>query len=208
MTARLVGTGHRIDDGVEIGYPPDRAIEQDLSLGPDARLRRGTVIYDGSRIGARFSTGHNVVVRESNQIGEDVSIWSNSVIDYGCVLGSRVKVHSNCYVAQFSVLEDDVFLAPGASLANDLYPGDETSAAQMQGPLIRRGAQLGVNVTVLPYVEIGAGAIIGAGAVVTRDVPPRAIVRGQPARVTGEVPASASIEQLLEQRREQGRPTG
>ena len=76
-------------------------------------LRSGSVLYLGSRIGARFQAGHNVVIREECEIGDDVSVWSNSVIDYGCRIGDRVKIHSNCYVAQFSEIEDEAFLAPG-----------------------------------------------------------------------------------------------
>lgn len=201
MTLHLAGEGHRIDDGVVLAYPADRPAGTDVVIGAGARLRRGTVIYQGTVIGSAFQTGHNVVIREDNRIGDQVSVWSNSVIDYGCVIGEGVKIHTNCYVSQFSVLEDKVFLAPGVSLANDLYPGDPGSAAEMSGPVLRRGAQLGVNSTVLPYVEIGEGAVIGAGAVVTRDVPPGMIVRGGPARITGAVPGPEEVSRLLALRR-------
>lgn len=173
--------------GVVVGHPVDRLPVEPIELGPDAQLRSGTVIYDGSRIGARLQTGHGVVIREQNTIGDDVAIWSGSVIDYGCVIGDRVKVHSGCYVAQFSVLEDGAFLAPGVALANDRYPGVPGSSEQMQGPYIEAGAQIGVNATLVPGVRIGAGAIVGSGAVVTRDVPPGAVVYGNPARVHGHV---------------------
>jgi acetyltransferase-like isoleucine patch superfamily enzyme len=93
-----------------------------------------------------------------------------------------VKIHCNCYVAQFSELDDDVFFAPGVSVANDIYPGDPQSAKLMRGPRIGAGAQIGVNVTILPYVEIGAGALVGAGSVVTRDLPPGCVAYGNPAR--------------------------
>jgi acetyltransferase-like isoleucine patch superfamily enzyme len=169
------------DDGVIVGYPVSRAGSGPLELGPGARLRSGTVLYDGSRIGAGLQTGHGVVIREENVIGADVSVWSNTVIDYGCRIGDRVKIHANCYIAQFTVLEDDVFLAPGVTIANDLYPGDERSAKLMAGPTIERGAQVGVNVTILPFVRIGAGAIIGSGSVVTRDVPAGMVAYGNPA---------------------------
>ena len=122
-----------------------------LVLGAGARLRSGTVLYDGTTIGRRLQTGHGVVIREGCEIGDDVSVWSNSVIDYGCRIGDRVKIHCNCYVAQYTELEDDVFLAPGVTIANDLYPGDERSAQLMAGPRIGAGAQIGVNVTILPY---------------------------------------------------------
>jgi acetyltransferase-like isoleucine patch superfamily enzyme len=172
---------HEIDAGVTVGYPVAQHPGRPLQLGPGARLRSGTVLYDASRIGARLATGHGVVVREDCELGDDVSIWSNTVVDYGTRIGHRVKIHSNCYVAQYTVLEDDVFLAPGVTIANDLYPGDDRSAKLMTGPHIGAGAQIGVNVTILPFVRIGAGAIIGSGAVVTRDVPAGMVAYGNPA---------------------------
>jgi acetyltransferase-like isoleucine patch superfamily enzyme len=172
---------------VEVGYRPDRRTRLGLSLGPGARLRSGTVLYAGSRIGSHLNTGHHVVIREDCVIGNRVSVWSNTVIDYGCRIGNGVKIHSNCYVAQYTEIRDGAFLAPGVTLANDLYPGRVESAEVMSGPVIGAGAQLGVNVTVLPYVRIGEGAMIGAGAVVTRDVPAGAVAYGNPATVHGTV---------------------
>ena len=91
-------------------------------------------------------------------IGDDVSIWSNTVVDYGCRIGDRVKIHSNCYIAQYTEIGDDAFLAPGVTIANDLYPGQAATRRElMSGPSIGAGAQIGVNVTVLPYVRIGDG---------------------------------------------------
>jgi acetyltransferase-like isoleucine patch superfamily enzyme len=174
------------DPGVVVGYRPDRQV-QDLTLviGAGARLRSGTVIYGGSRIGHRLQTGHNVVIREENALGDDVAIWSNSLIDYGCQIGNRVKIHANVYIPQFSIIEDEVFIAPGATFANDMHPGCECSAATMRGPILRTGARIGVNVTILPGVEIGAYALIGSGSVVTRDVPPGKVAHGNPARIHG-----------------------
>jgi acetyltransferase-like isoleucine patch superfamily enzyme len=166
---------------VLVGYPVAHANAEPLVLGAGARLRSGTVIYDGSTIGRCLETGHGVVIRESCAVGDDVSVWTNSVIDYGCRIGNRVKVHCNCYVAQYSELEDDVFLAPGVTIANDLYPGDSRSAKLMSGPRIGAGAQIGVNVTILPFVRIGAGTLIGAGSVVTRDIPAGVVAFGNPA---------------------------
>jgi len=173
--------GHTIDTGVQVGYPVSRRPGRPLELGPGARLRSGTVLYDASRIGPGFETGHGVVVREDCEIGAQVSIWSNTVVDYGCRIGDRVKIHANCYIAQFTWLEEDVFLAPGVTIANDLYPGDEKSAKLMTGPHIGAGAQIGVNVTILPFVRIGAGALIGSGSVVTRNIPAGAVAYGNPA---------------------------
>jgi acetyltransferase-like isoleucine patch superfamily enzyme len=173
------------DANVIVGYEPSRCDAGELVMGRGARLRSGTVIYAGSTIGARLQTGHNVTIREQSQIGDDVSIWTNAVVDYGCRIGDRVKIHTNCYISQLTVIEDDAFLAPGVVLANDLYPGYAASAEVMAGPYIESGAQIGVNTTILPYVRIGAGAIIGAGSVVTKDIPADVVAYGSPAVVAG-----------------------
>ena len=185
-TAVRLGDNARVDTGVAVGYPPDRpGIDAELVIGTGARIRQGSIIYAGSRIGDNLETGHNVLIREGNVIGNNFSIWSNSVVDYGCRIGNGVKIHSNAYVAQFTVIEDDVFLAPGVSVANDPHPGCAQSKACMRGPTIKRGAQIGVNVTILPFVTIGEHALIGAGSVVTKDVPPGAVLIGNPAKVVG-----------------------
>jgi acetyltransferase-like isoleucine patch superfamily enzyme len=176
-----------MDPDVLLGYRASRTTSLDLLLGDEAHLRSGTVIYLGSRIGARFQTGHHVVIREECEIGDDVSVWSNSIVDYGCRIGNGVKIHSNCYVAQYTDIGDEAFLAPGVTVANDLYPGDRQSAQVMSGPSIGAGAQIGVNVTLLPFVRVGAGAMVGAGSVVTRDVPAGCLAFGNPARVRGDV---------------------
>jgi acetyltransferase-like isoleucine patch superfamily enzyme len=185
------------DDDVTLGYESSRAVADTLVLGPNARLRSGTVIYAGSEIGGDFQTGHHVIVREGTRIGDHVSVWSNSVIDYGCVIGSRVKIHCNCYVAQFTELEEEAFLAPGVTIANDLFPGRADSASAMAGPLIGARAQIGANVTILPYVTIGEGAIVGAASVVTRDIPPGMVAYGNPASPKRPVEELRDIETRL-----------
>jgi acetyltransferase-like isoleucine patch superfamily enzyme len=167
---------------------PGRPIgDHTLMIGRGACIRSGTVIYAGSSIGSDLETGHNVVIREENTIGDGFSIWNNSVVDYGCTIGSRVKVHCSVYIAQFTVIEDDVFLAPGVMVANDLHPGCPLANECMRGPTIKRGAQIGVNSTLLPFVTIGEGAVIGAGSVVTQDVPAHALAYGNPARVVKDI---------------------
>jgi acetyltransferase-like isoleucine patch superfamily enzyme len=190
--------GLRADPGALIGYRSTRIGTARLLLGADAYVRSGTVLYAGSRIGARFETGHNVVIREDCIIGDGVCVWSNSVVDYGCRLGDGVKIHANCYVAQFTEISEGAFLAPGVTVANDLYPGDPAAAELMSGPSIGPGARIGVNVTLLPYVRIGAGALVGAGAVVTRDVPDGCVAYGNPAVVHGRAEDLAAITGRIE----------
>jgi acetyltransferase-like isoleucine patch superfamily enzyme len=173
-----------LDNGILLNALSGRraASTKPLGVGANARIRFGTILYAATQIGHHFETGHHVVVREENKIGNHVSVWNNTTIDYGCRIGNGVKIHCNCYIAQYSILEDNVFLAPGVTLANDLFPGSKHAARVLQGPVIGKGAQVGVNATLLPGVKIGARAMIGAGSVVTQDVPEGAVVWGNPAR--------------------------
>jgi acetyltransferase-like isoleucine patch superfamily enzyme len=185
----VLGEDCQIHPSVILGCLTGRKLDDaTLRLGPGARVRSGTVLYAGSSIGAGLETGHNVVIREQNVIGDGLNIWNSSTIDYGCTIGSGVKIHCNVYVAQFSTLEDDVFLAPGVQIANDPHP---ICGLCMRGPTIKHGARIGVNVTILPHVIIGEGALIGAGSVVTRDIPAQTLAYGNPARpvrAVGELP--------------------
>lgn len=181
----ILGESFDIDPGVILGYVTGRTIEDgSLHIGAGARVRSGTVIYGGSAIGEGLETGHGVVIREQNIIGDHLSIWNNSTIDYGCHIGSNVRVHCNVYIAQFTSIEDGVFIAPGVQIANDPHP---ICGLCMQGPTIKKNARIGVNVTILSHITIGEGALIGAGSVVTKDVPPGMLAYGNPARAVKRV---------------------
>ena len=178
-----IGPGHRIDPAVLLGYITGRSIELSPTvIGANAVIRSGTVIYAAVRIGDDLQTGHNVVIREQNEIGDGLNIWNNSAIDYGCTIGRNVKIHNNVYICQYTVIEDDVFIAPGVMTANDRYP---VNYNDLRGPTIRKGARIGANVTLLPGVTIGEGALVGSGSVVTRDIPDFALVVGNPGRIVG-----------------------
>lgn len=186
----FLGSGCEIDEGVLLGYPTDQILQAErLTIGENAKVRSGSVIYLGSRIGDNLEMGHNVVIRERNIIGSNFRIWSNSVVDYGCVIGNNVKIHYGVYVAQYTAIEDNVFIAPGVMIANDIHPGCSYSHQCMRGPTIKKGAQIGVNVTLLPFIVIGEGSVVGGGSVVTKDVPPRSVIYGNPGRVIGSVDA-------------------
>jgi acetyltransferase-like isoleucine patch superfamily enzyme len=183
--------GHRIgpdayvDASAILNYRSGRNIEFIGSvIGSGARIRSNTVVYSNVVIGDDLETGHNVTIREENLIGDHFSIWNNSTVDYGCVIGDRVRIHNNVYVAQYTTVEDDVFLAPGVMLANDPHP---ICTRCMQGPTIKRGARIGINATILGRITIGECALVGAGSVVTKDVPPRTLVIGNPARFVRQV---------------------
>jgi acetyltransferase-like isoleucine patch superfamily enzyme len=175
----------QIHPNAYLGYTPLRDIGAENwppRVGLGLVMLSGAIIYDGTVVGEEARLGHNAIIREQNIIGDHFSLWSNSVIDYGCQIGNRVKIHCNVYVAQYTVIEDDVFLAPGVVIGNDPHPGCVFSSQCMRGPHICRGVQVGVNVTILPFVTIGEGALIGAGTVVTRDIPAGMLAYGNPAR--------------------------
>jgi len=167
-----------------------------LHVGSHAVIRAHSVIYAGSQIGSHLETGHGVVIREENRLGDHLSIWNNSTIDYGCIVGNRVRIHCNVYVAQFTTIEDDVFLAPGVMIANDRHP---ICKACMKGPTIKRGARVGINATLLPEIVVGEEALIGAGAVVTKDVPAGAVVVGNPARIIGRAKDLTHSQRYLDE---------
>ncbi len=180
-----LGRNSSIDPGVLLGYLPGRHIDlKPVHIGDYAQIRSGSVIYASVEIGNGFETGHGVIIREGNKIGHDCAIWNHTTVDYECVIGNRVRIHCNVYVAQYTVIEDDVFLAPGVGVANDPHP---LCTKCMQGPTIKSGARIGVGAVLLPHITIGENSLVGAGSVVTRDVPPRAVVVGSPARVIGDV---------------------
>ncbi len=180
----VIGKDAKIDESAILGYLTGRAISDlTLRIGDGACIRSGTVIYAGSTIGEGLATGHNVTIREENRIGDNFNVWNCTTIDYGCRIGNNVKIHCNCYVAQFTVIEDNAFMAPGVTIANDIHPGCEFSGECMKGPYIEEGVEIGVNVTLLPFVRIGAHSVIGSGAVVTKDIPPGSVVVGNPGRV-------------------------
>jgi acetyltransferase-like isoleucine patch superfamily enzyme len=180
-----IGSGARVDDSAILNYAPGRDIPlRDLVIGRNARIRTNTVIYSNTRIGDGLETGHNVVIREENDIGDNFSIWNSSTLDYGCVVGDRVKVHCNTVVSQYTTIESDVFISAGVMVANDLHP---LCTKCMEGPTIERGARIGLGSIILPRVNIGAHSLVAAGSMVTRDVPPRKMVRGYPARVICDV---------------------
>jgi len=194
----IIGPNHHIEPTCIVGYRPGRPVD-DLSLriGRGCYLRTGTIIYCGCTIGDSFQTGHNVIVREENVIGDNVSIWAGSCVDYRCRIGNNVRIHCGCYVTQYVTIEDDVFIGPGFISSNDVYPLQEAAAPYMEGPTIKRGALVGVNVTILPRVIIGEGALVGGGAVVTKHVEPGMVVVGNPARVINRVENLRPIEQRV-----------
>jgi acetyltransferase-like isoleucine patch superfamily enzyme len=153
-------------------------------IGPRSLLRSHTVVYAGNVIGERFQTGHHALVREFNTIGDNVSIGSLSVVEHHVTIGDGVRIHSQCFIPEYSVLEDGAWIGPRVTITNAPFPRCPDVSKCMRGVVIERDARIGANATLLPGVRVGARALVGAGAVVTRDVPPGTLVVGNPARAT------------------------
>jgi acetyltransferase-like isoleucine patch superfamily enzyme len=181
----LLGDGAIIEDYCLIGVPPRAQEDGELKtlIGKGAMIRSHTVIYAGSTIGDNFVTGNKVNIREFNQIGNDVSIGTLSVIEHHVRIGDRVRIHSQAFVPEYSILEEDSWLGPNVVLTNAKYPLSPGAKETLAGPLIRKGAKIGANATILPAVVVGINALVGAGSVVVTDVPDNAVVAGNPAKI-------------------------
>ena len=193
----ILGDGVKILDHAVVGKQPSlsprstakREELAPLELGPGTIVSTSAVVFAGTRIGARVIVGDGARVRERCEIGDDVVIGSGSLIENDTTVGALTKIQAEAYITAYSTLEDEVFIAPCVVTTNDDFMGrTERRHELIKGPTIRRGARVGGGAVLCPGVEIGEEAFVGAGAVVTKDVPPRALVVGSPARVLREVP--------------------
>ena len=198
----VIGDGCEIQDGAILGKPPKlarhsaaagRAVEP-LELGPGAVVCARAIVFAGARIGARAILGDQSYVRERAVVGAGSLIGRGSAVDNDVLIGRRVRVQTDVYLTAYSVVEDDVFVGPGALTTNDSTMSRHGADFSLEGALLRRACRIGGGAVLTPGTEIGEEAYVAAGAVVVRDVPPRAVVMGVPARVVREV----GDEDLLE----------
>lgn len=177
-----VGDGTVIDEGATVGEPPRgrKPGELQTRIGAGGVIRSGTVVYAGVVIGDRFSSGHGALIREDNEIGDDCSVGTNAVLESGNRIGSGTRVHSGCFL-EHTTLGDRVFLGPNVVFTDDPHPACPRYLDCVLGATVEDDVSIGANATILPGIRIGAGSLIGAGSVVTRDVEPGAVVTGNPA---------------------------
>jgi acetyltransferase-like isoleucine patch superfamily enzyme len=193
----VLGEGVRVLENAVIGKQPalsprSTAKREPLpatEIGDGTVVSTGAIVFAGSRIGARVILGDQSCVRERVTIGDDVVLGRGSLVENDTTVGAMTRIQADAYITAYSTLEEHVFVAPCVVTTNDDFMGrTERRHELMKGPTIRRGARVGGGAILCPGIEIGEEAYIGAGAVVTKDVPPRVIVVGNPARILREVP--------------------
>jgi acetyltransferase-like isoleucine patch superfamily enzyme len=193
----VVGEGCKILDYAVVGKQPTlsprstakREELPPLELGPGTIVSTGAVVFAGTTVGERVIVGDQACVRERCAIGDDVVIGRGSLVENDTSVGALTKIQAHAYITAYSLLEDSVFIAPCVITTNDNFMGrTERRHELIKGPTIRRGARIGGGAVLLPGIEIGEEAFVGAGAVVLGDVPPRALMVGNPARQIREVP--------------------
>lgn len=134
-------------------------------IGPDTRVWQYCVVLKGAKIGS------------------NCNLCAHTMIESDVVVGDNVTVKSGVFLWDGTRIEDNVFIGPNATFTNDLMPRSKVYPDAFSGIRVRRGASIGANATILPGITIGENAMVGAGAVVTRDVPDNAVVAGNPARL-------------------------
>jgi acetyltransferase-like isoleucine patch superfamily enzyme len=195
-----IGDGSRILDGAVIGRLPipagttTRPVTEGyrpLIIGERCVIGCNTVLYTGITLGNHVLVADLASIREGCEIGDSVVVGRGAMVLYDARIAARTRIQDQVHIAGNTVIESDVFIGMGVMTANDndvyltrfgLKPLD------LRGPVIRCFSVVGVNATILPGVEIGMGALVAAGAVVTRDVRAWSVVAGVPARNVRHIP--------------------
>jgi len=192
----ILGDGVKVLENAVVGKQPTLSPRSTTKrdplppaeIGDGTIVSSGAIVFAGSQIGARVILGDQSCVRERVTMGDDVVLGRGSLVENDTSIGAMTRIQAEAYITAYSTLEDHVFIAPCVVTTNDNFMGrTERRHELMKGPTIRRGARIGGGAVLCPGIEIGEEAFVGAGAVVTKDVPPRVIVVGNPARVLREV---------------------
>ena len=192
----VLGEGVRVLEHAVVGKQPSLGARSTAKrdplpptvIGDGTVVSTGAIVFAGSQVGARCIVGDQSCIRERVTLDDDCVLGRGSLIENDTTVGAGSRIQADAYVTAYSTLEEDVFIAPCVVTTNDNFMGrTEQRKALMKGPTIRRGARIGGGAILCPGIEVGEEAFVGAGAVVTKDVPPRVVVVGSPARVLRDV---------------------
>jgi UDP-2-acetamido-3-amino-2,3-dideoxy-glucuronate N-acetyltransferase len=197
----VIGDGCVIEDHAVLGKRPRLAARSaargevgSLVLGERVTVCAGAIVFAGASVGEGAILGDQAFVRERSTVGPGSVVGRGSVVDNDVTIGARVRVQTNVYLTAFSLVEDDVFVGPGAMTTNDDTMARHDDGYVLRGATLRRACRVGGGAVLTPGVEVGEEAFVAAGALLTRDVPARAVVMGVPARVVREVPDGDLLE--------------
>jgi acetyltransferase-like isoleucine patch superfamily enzyme len=199
----VLGDGVKVLEYAVVGKQPtlsprSTAKREELppaEIGDGTIVSTGAVVFAGTKVGARVILGDQSCVRERVVVGDDVVIGRGSLVENDTTIGAMTKIQAEAYITAYSTLEEHVFVAPCVVTTNDDFMGRTERRHELtKGPTIRRGARIGGGAILLPGVEIGEEAFVGAGAIVTKDVEPRMLVVGNPARVLRPVAEDELLE--------------
>ncbi len=183
----ILGENVTVEDYCVIGLPfMGMNNDEQTIIGDNSILRAGTYIYAGNRIGKNFHSGNKVNIRELNNIGDDVSVGTLSIIEHHVTIFNNVRIHSQAFIPEYTTLHDEVWVGPNVVITNAKYPKHSDAKNNLQGATVLKNAKIGANCTILPAVEIGENSLIGAGSVVTKNIPSNSVVVGNPANVIKE----------------------
>ena len=172
-----------------------RAAAADRDRRRHDRLDRARSSSPARRSGSASSSATSRACASASTIGDDVVVGRGSLVENDTTIGAMTKIQADAYITAYSTLEEHVFIAPCVVTTNDNWMGrTEKRFGNIKGPTIRRGARIGGGAILCPAIEIGEDAFVGAGAVVTKDVPPRVVVVGSPARVLRDVPEDELLD--------------
>lgn len=190
-----------LQDFVVVGKDGSQKAVRKTRIGKGTRILTGAIVYNGCTIGEKCLIADHASIRENCTIGDHSVIGRNVCIEMNTHIGSHVLIETQAHITGNMTIEDYVFIGPNVTTMNDKVMGHPLQfrsklreSVNLIGPTIKRGARIGSAASILPGVVVGEEAVVGAGAVVTKDVPPYTVVIQNPAKTVKKVPENEWLQ--------------